>query len=227
MNKRIARIFLPIVALTGVVSTGAVAVESTDMGVRGTIMPVACDVSISDNGVVDFGNYFAGDLTGSDFTRAGEKSLTVSLNCSAATKVAITASDARAGTAPAGIAQFLFSNQADGSAFGVGSVDGKNVGGYILRRTTAGSGDGKELTSIVSDDSGATWFQSGVDSRNALTPTGRQHSWAELNQTVPGMFATITQAYGVVLALNKKDDMPDLTNSIPIDGLATLTVRYL
>jgi hypothetical protein len=43
----------------------------------------------------------------------------------------------------------------------------------------------------------------------------------------PGRFSTIVQNYHVVLGVPRRGDLPSLTDSVPIDGLATLTINYL
>lgn len=227
MYKRLAWAASLVIAQVAATPSGVFAAESMDLTVQGTIIPPSCDISLSDNGVVDFGNIFARDLSSTNFTSVGTAYVTVSLNCNGPTKVAILASDGRAGSVPTGIGSFLFWNQTDSSVFGTGIVDGKQIGGYIIHRSVPGTADGSDRTSIVSDNNGATWTGSTPESKNALTPTGRLHSWALQGKTVPGSFSTISQVYRVALALNKKAQLPDLTDAIPIDGLATISVKYL
>ena len=193
---------------------------------RADMLPVACNVSFSNNGVVDFGDIFARQLSDTAFTTVGAKQFTLTLTCDAAARVAVTATDGRRGTAVPDMGYFLFLNQGDASTFGVGSVGGRNVGAYIIYREQAATADGQAVRSIVSNDNGGTWMASS-GAINALIPDTRLHGWAPTNSTEPGSYVSISQPYYVKLGLNTKAGMPPLTQSVPIDGLATFTVTYL
>lgn len=206
---------------------GAVAASTANFRLRADMLPVSCDVLLSNGGVVDFGTISAGHLSNSAFTSVGTGFVSLTLTCDAAAKVALTAVDGRKGTAVAGIGKFLFPNQNDAATFGVGSVDGKQVGAYILYREDAPTADGAAARSIVSNDDGATWAVSS-GANNAITPNARLHGWAPASGTVaPGSFTSVTQRYKIRLGLNKKTGLPPVAQEIPIDGLATFTVTYL
>lgn len=199
---------------------------STDMDIKGTIRPTACSVSLSNDGQIDFGTVSTLTLSESNFTSMGNKDFSLSLICDASTKMAITASDNRKGTAVPGIGKFIFANQNDAATFGVGSVDGKPVGGMIVYRDQSGTGDGKGQRSVVSNNDGGTWALAEA-SNNALAPDTRMHAWATASSTTPGAYMVVEQPYHVRLALNKKSGLPALTTDVPIDGLITFSVHYL
>jgi len=207
-------------------ATPTLAAESADLAVKGMIRPAACDISLSNSGAVDFGNIFVKDLSDTTFTRVGRRNLTLTVTCDAAATFGITATDGRSGTATPGAAAFLHSNQNDAAAFGVGSVDGTNVGAYLLYRAEAASGDGNAIASLATNNGGTTWSAAG-GADNAIVPGARMHAWAATGQTAPGSFQSVSQTYTVALALPKTGDLPDLTQAVPIDGLATLTINYL
>jgi len=207
-------------------SHGALAAPTADFRLRADMLPVSCDVTISNNGVVDFGTIYATNLSDTTYTNAGVQHFSLTLTCDSAAQVAVTASDGRKGTTAAGIGRFLFGNQNDASTFGVGSVDGHNVGGYLLYREDAATADGAAVDSIVSNNNGVSWAKS-ADANNAMRPDTRMHGWAPSGTIAPGSYVTITQPYKIKLALNRKSDLPDLTRAVPIDGLATFTVTYL
>ncbi|GJG93306.1 DUF1120 domain-containing protein [Cupriavidus pauculus] len=224
----------PLLALAGALAAlvaptgpGALASSTAPFRLRADMLPVSCDVSFADNGTVDFGVIRAQDLSESTYTNLDFKRITMTVTCDAAAKVAVSATDGRKGTVAAGVGYFLYWNQNDSSMFGVGAVDGHNVGAYIIYREDTPSADGANVRTIVSDNGGTTWANRN-DQTNALIPDTRLHSWAPASGTVqPGSFKSITQVYKINLGINKKSDLPPLTREIPIDGLATFTIQYL
>ncbi|RZT42712.1 DUF1120 domain-containing protein [Cupriavidus agavae] len=205
----------------------ATAGSTAPFRVRADVLPVSCDVILANNGVVDFGVIPARNLSDNAFVMAGERSINLTLTCDAPAQVSITATDGRKGTAVAGMGAFLFPGaQNDQSTFGVGSVDGKNVGGYVLWRSTAAVADGGSTDFIASSDNGAVW-QRGTTATNALIPDARMHGWALTGTTMPGAYSTISQTYNIRLGLNSRNGLPPLTGDTAIDGLATITIHYL
>lgn len=203
----------------------ATAGPETDFRLRADVLPASCDLTLLDNGVVDFGVIMASSLRATGFTRLSRKILNLRIVCDAATQVAISIADGRPGTVPAGIGRFLFPDQSDATTFGAGSVAGHNVAGYQVYRGLDGSGDGATAFVIASEDGGTTWARSSGDT-DWLTPQ-RLHSWAKTSGGAPASYSTITQTYYVELAINQRSDLPALTHEIPIDGLATITIQYL
>lgn len=206
-------------------ATGAFAAGSADLKITGTIKPAACDVTLSGGAVLDFGDIPANTLKDTAFTNLGNKSVDVSVICGAPTKVALAATDGRSGSNVPGIGAFLFSNQSDASTYGVGEVDGKKVGAYVLYSDTAPVVDAAAGARLASDNGGTTWAAS-ASASNAMTPT-RWHGFGDAGSLVPGQYKTIRQTYKVQLGLNKKADLPPLTKDVPINGLATFTIKYL
>ena len=127
----------------------APAATTSDFRLRADMLPASCDLTISNNGIVDFGVIMAASLSDTGFTRVGKRDITLSITCDAAAKVAISASDGRPGTIPAGIGKFLYANQDDASVFGAGNVDGHNIGGYLVYHNADGTADGNCQTMLV------------------------------------------------------------------------------
>ncbi len=210
-----------------VASHNAMAASTSGFRLRADMIPVSCNVSLSNNGTVDFGVIRAQDLKAAEYTNLGAKTVSLTLTCDAAAKVAVTASDGRKGTVAPGVGTFLFGNQNDASMFGVGSIDGKNIGAYIIYREDTPTADGKAVRPIFSNDGGASWYNR-YDANNAIIPDSRLHGWAAATGDIaPGSFVSVTQPYKIRLGLNSKEKLPSLTRDIPIDGLATFTVTYL
>ncbi|GAA0840895.1 MAG: hypothetical protein CL858_22920 [Cupriavidus sp.] len=203
----------------------APAATTSDFRLRADMLPASCDLTISNNGIVDFGVIMAASLSDTGFTRVGKRDITLNITCDAAAKVAISASDGRPGTIPAGIGKFLYANQDDASVFGAGNVDGHNIGGYLVYHNADGTADGVPAYVISSEDNGISWVES-HGRTNSITPT-RIHGWSRTVGGTPDSFTVTSQPYVVELALNRKQDLPALTGQIPIDGLVTFTIQYL
>jgi hypothetical protein len=204
---------------------GAAAATTSDFRLRADMLPASCDLTISNNGIVDFGVIMATSLSDAGFTRVGKRDVTLNITCDAAAKVAISASDGRPGTIPAGIGKYLYGDQDDASVFGAGNVNGHNIGGYLVYQGTRGTADGTTAYLISSEDNGISWVES-QGRTNTITPT-RIHSWSRTAGGTPDSFTVTSQPYVVELALNRKQDLPALTGQIPIDGLVTFTIQYL
>lgn len=68
--------------------TQAFAASTVDLTVDGSITPAACTPTISNNGVFDFGNISAGDLSATKSTSIGAKRFSYSITCDAPTAIA-------------------------------------------------------------------------------------------------------------------------------------------
>nr|WP_315592178.1 DUF1120 domain-containing protein [uncultured Cupriavidus sp.] len=216
-----------VAALLAMASHNVVAGSISAFRLRANMIPVSCNVSLSNNGTVDFGVIRAQDLKNTEYTDLGYKTISLTLTCDAAAKVAVTAADGRKGSVAPGVGKFLYNNQDDASMFGVGSVDGKNIGAYIIYREDSPTADGASIRPVFSNDGGASWHTAN-DANNAIIPDTRLHSWAAASGDIaPGSFVSLTQPYKIRLGLNSKDKLPSLTRDIPIDGLATFTLTYL
>ncbi|RZT42709.1 DUF1120 domain-containing protein [Cupriavidus agavae] len=205
------------------------AAESSDLKLRGTIKPVACSVELSEHGVTDFGIILSRDVPENDFKSVIPLPVLLTLTCSDPVRLSISASDNRSGTAAPGLGKFMDKNhRTDADVFGVGMVDGKYVGGYLIYRNKEGTGDGVLADMITSNDGGKTWVPGKPvdDGMNGLSHADRQHGWAAPGTLFPGQFRTITQVYFVHPGINKRSLLPPLVDDIPIDGSATISIHY-
>lgn len=85
-------------ALAVLAASCNVMAESVDMRVTGAVTPIACKPTLSDNGVLDFGNINTNTLKSDDISFLAPKSVTLDISCSAPAKIAILATNARPGT---------------------------------------------------------------------------------------------------------------------------------
>ena len=63
-----------------------------------TAEAAACTPTLSQNGIVDFGERHVGSLSTSAFTQLGVRDITLTITCESSTGIAITARDARSST---------------------------------------------------------------------------------------------------------------------------------
>jgi len=210
-------------------SFGAHAAETADLAVQGMIRPSACNVSLSGNGTVDFGTISAQTLSETAATVLPARTISLAVSCDAATAVGITTFDGRAGTADSVAGNALPIGANPNWQFGIGSVDGRNIGAFSLQRsaTSPPTADGNSAAQVYSDNNGSGWAAVTAGTDSMKVNGTRLHGWAASGENSPGSFSTITQPLRITLAIGRTGDLPALTNSIPIDGLVTIALRYL
>ncbi|WP_019451769.1 DUF1120 domain-containing protein [Cupriavidus sp. BIS7] len=198
--------------LLAVASTTAVAAETADLAVTGTIRPSACNVSLSDNGQVNYGTISGVGLNQSEATRLPERNLTMTISCDAATQIGMRLSDSRPNTLATGLGLV--------NAYGLGTVNDTRIGGFqlTLQAPTLDGTRGISLGRV-----GTTWT-----AYAAVTPgQGYVTSWGATGTTTPGSYSNITVPVSIITAIAAKDDLPELTGGVALDGLATFTLVYL
>ncbi|PIF78759.1 uncharacterized protein DUF1120 [Variovorax sp. 54] len=195
--------------------------ESAELRITGTIVPSACKPSFAGGGVVDYGAMSAGSLNPTAQTTLADKSIQLTLTCEASALFAFKVIDERAGTAVASLETIPTYDAS--SKFGLGAVDGKNIGAYSLQITneTADQGTTKHIHSA---DGGTTWS----DFAGGMTVDGSQivAFAGSATGTTPGPHTSVTADIRVVTAIDKGSNLP-LTQRIPLDGLSTFELVYL
>lgn len=203
---------------TALLMTGAspvFAASSIDLTVKGLITPSACTPRLSPSGVVDYGKIAAKDLRENESTPLPVTTLQLNVNCEAATLFALNGVDNRPGS----------STSVDGSSYGMGFINGtERVGNFLLRFKNY-LADTKPVTKLVSRNNGVSWMENSEDAiwiPGWFTAFGNNSGgdWApiaitELNSDLM-LHPYIAPSSGLTL-----------TEEQPIDGSATLEVRYL
>ncbi len=223
--KNIALLSTLTVALTA--SFGARAADTAELKVKGVIKPAACTASLAGAGIVDYGNIPASQLNATNPTVLSEKTLSFSLNCDAATQIAIRLTDNRSSSVVTGIVKNISSRLTDTGAFGLGKFDGKNLGIYSVKLDNV-RGDSKRASLIFYKQKNTDNWS--VASNGAAVGSGSyfagdMKSWGWLSNT-PAAYKTITGDLSVQAVLDKSSNLPT-GNNIPLDGSATLEVVYL
>lgn len=136
-------------------SLSAMAADSVDISVIGTISPISCVPSASGGGVVDYGNIKPDALTSGVPTVLPAKTVNISISCDGKTSVALRATSNRPNTVPdtdgaenisgsalvsqavidAGLGKnlpFSLPTVLKPSAAGLGLANGNKIGGYMM-----------------------------------------------------------------------------------------------
>ncbi|MGX5796834.1 DUF1120 domain-containing protein [Pseudomonas sp. E2-15] len=200
---------------TTLLVTGASSVfaaSSIDLTVQGLITPSACAPNLSSGGIIDHGKVAAKDLKLDNWTLLSKHSLQLEITCDAPTLLGLQGID----------------NQGNShdplNSYGLGLVDGKKLGNYVLVFVNP-TADGAPISVLESRDNGLTWRENfpgdiwpasylasfGDRSTGNWAPTPVQHLTSELR-----VETLIAPTAGM-----------NLTNEVPINGSATLEVKYL
>ncbi len=176
----------------------------------GVIAPsTACNLALSNNGSIDFGTISVILLDDAKPTKLAQTEVTSTIKCSTPTRVGITLTDNRPGSA----APILWSatNIKNDRGFGLGSFDGKSLGAYALYMANLNSVvDGSTKVGLSrSADNGSTWQFLG--SGNYITHS-QLYSWGTTPGSTPVPYGTIVQKYVVTAAINAKNNLPDLSS---------------
>ncbi|WP_019447382.1 DUF1120 domain-containing protein [Cupriavidus sp. BIS7] len=236
-------------AVAGSVGSGVQASETVTLLFNADIVPSACSVSLATPAGATHVDYGAIDLSAQ--MTAGrtanltlmEQSVVLTVNCDAATRVGITATDGRAGSAPQGFdamigQNYVGINPVTGGAFGLGTAGTSPIGGYFIHlapqpgSVTMGS---QQAGALRSDNGGTSWSaihstQNHAD-RVQLASGSRIHTWTTLsNQGVlgkaPAALTSATMRYEIFPVILPESRLP-LTGAIILDGHATFTLVYL
>ncbi|MGR3888114.1 DUF1120 domain-containing protein [Pseudomonas sp. 1152_12] len=188
----------------------AFAASSTDLTVKGLIVPSACVPGLTNGGVVDYGKVSAKDLNADKSTSLPIQILQFTLDCDAETLVAMEAKDNREGS----------DSNNDFMEFGLGMINGtEKLGGMELKLFNPLS-NGASISTIGSYDNGANWSSERQLMRdNILAPAA-----TGVNAPIPVQQWTADLH---VMPFIAKTSGLTLTNEVAIDGSVTLIVRYL
>ena len=219
------------VAMT--LSATAHADSTAVLKLKGVLTNNACTPTLSDGAVVDFGTKYISTLSATADNQLGYKDISLTINCSAATKVAWSITDDHADSMKkmtidnatfAGDQAWSSTNQ-----YGVGkTAGGVNIGAYSVGMNSNVTVDGNVKAlgySAIADD--PMWLLADTGSQ-LITHSDGSIQYSALNSSdrtlVPFMNAVFPLR--VALAVQKTDTLA-ITDDTPIDGQATITLHYL
>lgn len=211
-----------------VISTAnaAFAGETADLKVTGTLVMGSCTPSLPSDGVVDYGALSVGSLSKTDINQLGQKDITLTLACTSPTKVAWTVVDDKASTV-VDTAPVIDSNTTPpANEFGLGeTADHIKLGSYGLSANGAQIiVDGVAGIMADSTDNGATWA---TDTGGVFHhPDGSRWFTFVNASNEPVAVTTASDVLTVGASLQNTTTLA-ITDDTPLDGQATISVKYL
>ncbi|HWT67604.1 MAG TPA: DUF1120 domain-containing protein [Pseudomonas sp.] len=207
MKKRIS--LLPAVLMLAGTSS-ALAASSTDLSVTGTITPSACAPTLSDGGIIDHGKLTARDLDPSLPTRLPAGEMQLQVHCEGATFFTLTTVDNRAGT-----------SAVKPEYHGLGMVNDDQKLGSVGFGVFDPQADSTPVLTIMSRDGGDTWAPSSYLGHAGLTSFA-----APGDPRTPIAIKDLNARLRAFTIIAPASDLT-LLDELPIDGHATLQLKYL
>ncbi len=202
--------------LIDAVATG----RARELSLQAGFAPAACEASLSNGGIVDFGRMWAKSLSADKETGLASRNLMLNIGCDGPTHFALRMQDNRKGSATGGT---------DETAYGLGVDDSRNkIGRYFLYfdpfdlRADA-------LPQVYRTDSttgGVAWSSSsaypipiGSNSLLGFTATPGSHAGPTAIQNLSGQIS--------VRAVLSPMNSLDLRTDVVLDGSGTIEIIYL
>lgn len=219
MKKTVLALVLAGMATASVSS--AFASESVDLKVTGTLIVGSCTPTIPNSASVDYGDVPVAGLNATSANALGDKSTDFTVSCESPMKVGFITTDDRSDSEMTGLA----TAQDATHTFGLGFADASSnipIGGYNveLEAPTYDSTAGSILTST---DSGSTW---NVTTNANMVNGGTEVYTVGTSAGVPVAFKSATFPLKVSASTQATNTL-NLVDDTPIDGQATITLKYL
>lgn len=195
--------------LTMLFAPCAFAASTTDMTVKGVIVPSACEPLISGGGIVDFGKMSAKQLNADEHTALPGQHMQLSVRCEGPTFFTLNTIDNRAGSS---------ANHVHWHGLGMTS-EGEKLGGSAFHLYTP-IADGVPAQTITSMDGGVTWQATNMLSHTLLTAV------ASADELVPIAVTDFDAEIRLRTHIAPASGLT-LIDEVPVDGHATVQVKYL
>ncbi|MHA0273113.1 DUF1120 domain-containing protein [Enterobacter ludwigii] len=209
----------------------AVAANSVDLTVKGTLVTGICTPNLSNNGVVDFGTMSLADLSKTETNQLGSKEITLTITCDSSIPVSWNTVDNRRDSVS--VPGLMIENvgvqglnvSTDGNHFGLGkTAGGVNIGSYTIAALyDNATADGGPID-LLSKDWTDKWVR---------TASGLQRSdggWLFTSATPSSLNPVAAQTYVYPLqiaAAIQGTDVLNITDDTSLDGSATISLVYL
>ncbi|AOE66363.1 hypothetical protein A7317_04965 [Pseudomonas fluorescens] len=184
--------------------------SSTSLSVGGTITPSSCTPTLSSGGIVDHGKLTVKDLNPEQPTRLPTGELLLEVNCEAATFFTLTTVDNRAGT-----------SAIHPASHGLGTINDDQMLGSAAFSVFDAVADTQPVHAIMSSNGGSSWRISSYLGHAGITAFA-----APADLYTPIAIKVLNARLSAFTTLVPAKDLP-LVDEVPIDGSATLQVKYL
>ncbi|MCG0456384.1 DUF1120 domain-containing protein [Enterobacter cloacae complex sp. ECC445] len=227
-------------AALALATTCAHAGDTAVLKVKASLTSNSCTPELSNNGVIDFGTVQVGDLSQTQTTQLGEKSLTLTITCPTPTKVGWSIADNRADSnASTGTNSNLKVMNATSNGgelrgsmttFGLGKThDGKNIGAYSIYTSTgevtANGATVEPIRTAVTAGAGMSRWQKANGGTIANKDLGLM-SVSSAGKTDPMAVTSVSFPLNISLAVENLKKL-SLKEDTEFDGQATISVVYL
>ncbi|ASV55037.1 Beta-fimbriae probable major subunit [Lelliottia jeotgali] len=219
-------------ALVIATANSAFAAETADLKVQGTLIMGSCTPTLSSGGVVDYGKISLSSLNAADVNQLGTKDITLTLTCQSPTKVAWAITDDRTDsvidTKPV-VGTEVAPNTSDEYGLGM-TKGGVKLGSYAIRTANHGEPlvDGAVAQIGYSDDSAATWTAGSNGGSYNHNDGGRLMTFLAMPPLAADPIALTTASDILEVGASIQGTTPlAITDDTPLDGQATISVKYL
>ncbi|MBK5439642.1 DUF1120 domain-containing protein [Pseudomonas sp. TH32] len=187
----------------------AFAASTVDLTVTGLITPNSCTPQLSGGGQVDYGKISAKDLKITGSTFIGAQTLQMTVSCDAPILIGLKAIDNRPGSASMS------------QGMGLGLINGTQKLGFYYLYLRNPIADTVAVQPIITEDNGMSWFNDAFWNPQFLSSVA---AMSDDSQPLP--VQNLTVDLEVMTSIARTDGL-DLSNEVPLDGSATLEVKYL
>ena len=206
MNKMLS-IIAPVLLLGAL---DAHAASTVDLAVKGLVTPSSCTPTLTSGGVVDYGKMSAKDLRPDRATSLANVNLQLAIVCEASTLLALQGNDNREGS----------DHRGDAKYYGLGLINGSEKLGAFELRFSSPVADNKPVHTIASPNNGGSWWAEPNLVRGDIL------SVANIGSLIPIPVRSLTAEVRVGAEIAPTLQLT-LDNEVPLDGSATITVKYL
>lgn len=212
------------IAVMGWPGGPAIAAPTTELKVQGSIKAAACLPTLGSGGIAHYDAISSASLKTGSYTILPQRQVAFALNCDFPMRVGIAVVDNRRESlvqnigVNAGISPTGYSNI---NMYGLGSVAGKNLGGFRLRLLSV-VGDGQPLQ-MFSIFLGQPYQRSGGDVMSGERINSWTSSYSDINTKG---YRSVTGLLTVDPVLDKRENLP-VGQEIMLDGSVTLEVTYI
>ncbi|MDR7341625.1 hypothetical protein J2X14_000013 [Pantoea alhagi] len=210
------------------------AAPTAEIKIIGTIVPSACQLALTNNGLLDYGKIAASSLKKDAFTPLGALDMNINITCDAPMRVAIIAKSGRGASAvnkEGGLGEMVDPGITLGGispgkaiAAGLGVHNGVGIGGYAMAILPAShEADNKPARLLASSDASG-WAVANIRQPLLYEKTS-YFSWTNDGKQ-PTSHTVFTGGISVQAYINKTSEL-DVSKEVKLDGLATLELIYL
>ncbi|MFU0921326.1 DUF1120 domain-containing protein [Kluyvera sichuanensis] len=219
MKKTVLALVLTGMAAASISSVFAA--DSVDLKVTGTLVVGSCTPVIDNNATVDYGNVSVASLSATASNPLGAQTTNLNITCESAMKVGFTTTDDRSDSEK--VDSTVGNNTTN--TFGLGFTDASNsipIGGYnvSIGAPTYDSNTGSILTS---DNNGSSWTS--ASSASMVNGGAEIYTVGDLSGA-PVAFENAVFPL-TINASTQNTTTLNLTDNTPLDGQATITLKYL